>query len=240
MTRLHIVIPALFLIALTSCIAAADSYTDQSPFGPSQPTSTNPTLSPFQLTRQAGEATQVALYGTNTPAPTNTPEPPTNTPEPTNTPVPPTDTPVPPTNTPVPPTNTPGPSPTPTSSPTPSSFSMTVGHTMGYDTVPQHNGLSWTAPTNVTVTGYRILRKRKGQINASAVDEQTFSVLVNDTGNTSTSYRDTSTPDCYTDGSTYSCTYTYQVKALNGTNVVANSTVACVTWFATSTPACTP
>ena len=52
---------------------------------------------------------------TNTPLPSDQPNPPTNTPipptytpsPPTNTPVPPTHTPLPPTNTPVPPTNTP-------------------------------------------------------------------------------------------------------------------------------------
>ena len=115
---------------------------------------------------------------------------------------------------------------------------MSVEFTGGSDAGPEQNTLSWTAPTDVTLAGYRILRKRKGQIDASAVDEQTFSVLVNDTGNTS--YQDTSTPDCYTDGSTYSCTCAYQVKALNGTNVVANSTVACTKWNALQIFTCTP
>ena len=87
MTRLHIVIPVLFLIALTSCIAAADSYSDQSPefiFSPGMAL----TQAAYGATLYASMLTQNAP--THTPVPTNT-----HTPVPTNTPVPPTNTPVP-------------------------------------------------------------------------------------------------------------------------------------------------
>ena len=95
MTRLHIVIPVLFLIALTSCIAATDSYSDQSPefiF--------SPVMAQTQAAMLPGAAaplpTRIETFQpTHTPAPTNTP---TETPVPTNTP---TNTPA-PTNTPVP------------------------------------------------------------------------------------------------------------------------------------------
>ena len=95
MTRLHVVIPVLFLIALTSCIAVSDSYTDQSPefiFSPGM----SETQAAYAATLNAALQTQYAP--THTPVPTNT-----HTPVPTNTPTPaPTNTPVPPTNTPVP------------------------------------------------------------------------------------------------------------------------------------------
>ena len=96
MTRLHIVIPALFLIALTSCIAAADSYSGQSPsqgIATQQAAATATPLPPFppSLTPDATEMSPTDPSPTD-PSPTHTPAP-TNTP--TNTPAPPTNTPVP-------------------------------------------------------------------------------------------------------------------------------------------------
>ncbi len=62
-------------------------------------------------------APALAITGTATEPPTNTPVPPTDTPvPPTNTPVPPTNTPIGPTNTAIPPTDTPVP---PTDTPVP-------------------------------------------------------------------------------------------------------------------------
>ena len=49
--------------------------------------------------------------------------------------------------------------------------------------------LNWTAPSDDSVTGYQILRRRP------QMDEGTLLVYVNDTGNTSTTYTDTATSD---------------------------------------------
>ena len=88
MTRLHIVIPVLFLIALTSCIAAADSYSGQSPsqgIATQQAAATATPLPPYPTLTP--DATEMSPEDPNpdTPEPTHTP---THTPAPTNTPVP--------------------------------------------------------------------------------------------------------------------------------------------------------
>ena len=104
MTRLHIVIPVLFLIALTSCIAAADSYSGQSPsqgIATQQAAATATPLPPFpSLTPDPTEMSQADPSPTPDATEMSQTDPsPTHTPAPTNTP---THTPAPPTNTPVP------------------------------------------------------------------------------------------------------------------------------------------
>ena len=97
-----------------------------------------------------------------------------------------TNTPVPPTNTPVPPTNTPG---------KPTNLSVSQ--------VSSGVQLNWTAPAG-EVDGYEILRRRPYH------SESELMTLVANTGNTSTTYTDSTAAE---DG----VRYTYWVKAiLNG------------------------
>ena len=62
--------------------------------------------------------------------------------------------------------------------------------------------LNWTAPSDDSVTGYQILRRRP------QMGEDTLLVYVSDTGSTATTYTDTSTSD--------DTRYIYRVKARNG------------------------
>ena len=62
--------------------------------------------------------------------------------------------------------------------------------------------LSWDAPTSETVTGYQILRRRP------KLEEKPLQVLVEDTGNTDTTYTDAEVED--------GVKYIYRVAAVNG------------------------
>ena len=148
-----------------------------------EPTATD-TPEPTATDMPSPTATDTPLpTATNTPVPTAT-----NTPLPTatNTPIPPTDTPVPPTNTPIPPTDIPIPLGRPTD------LTATVD-SAGII-------LSWTAPAG-PVDGYEILRRRPRQ------GENELLTLVANTGNSATTYTDTS-------ATAAGVRYTYRVKAI--------------------------
>ncbi len=93
--------------------------------------------------------------------------------------------------------------PEPVSSPT--ALTATVGTELRVS-------LSWTAPTDQTVTGYRIHR---------GTSANSLAVLVDDTGSTATTYEDTNLK-----GTT---TYYYTVSALNGVNASPATAAASVT-----------
>ena len=95
--------------------------------------------------------------------------------------------------------------------PAPTNLSATTTH----DSVT----LSWTAPADSTVTGYRILRRRPDH------GETQLLVHVSDTGSTETTYTDTAVQP--------STRYVYRVKAINATGVGPNSNRATTTTAAT-------
>ena len=64
-----------------------------------------------------------------------------------------------------------------------------------------HIKLTWTAPGDDSVTGYRILRRRP------SLGETTLEIYVSDTGNTNTTYTDTAI--------TAGTKHVYRVKAIN-------------------------
>ena len=68
--------------------------------------------------------------------------------------------------------------------------------------------LTWGAPNDDTVTGYRVLRRK--------LDESAFKVHVEDTGGTATTHVDTVDVEPGT-------TYVYEVKAINGSGAGAAS-----------------
>ena len=107
------------------------------------------------------------------------------------------------------PTPAPTPTPEPTATPAPTSPppapTNLTGTVNGDGTVT----LSWNAPADDTVTGYRILRRRPLE------GEPNLLVYVNDTGNTVTTY---------TDAVVIAGTrYAYRVKAINDAGVGARS-----------------
>ena len=90
------------------------------------------------------------------------------------------------------------PTPTPIAPPAPTDLSVTL-NTDG------SVALSWSAPSDDSITGYQILRRRP------QMGENTLLVYVNDTGSTSTTHTDTSTSN--------NTRYVYRVKARNSAGV---------------------
>ena len=95
-----------------------------------------------------------------------------------------------------------------------------IGRPTGLSASVESNGvgLSWTAPTEGTATGYRILRRRPEE------GENRLLVYVSDTGSTATTWTDETVAD--------GVEYVYRVKAISDSAVSASSSKITIRWEA--------